>query len=183
MEINEILAENLNKLRTERNLSLTKLATLCGVSKVMLSQIEKGDTNPTINTICKIAQGLKVPYTYLLEHNEHQTSVVRKEDISPQIDKDDHYRIFCFYSNTAHRNFELFQMELDSGFSHTSPGHMEKAQEYVMVLEGMLEMTVRGKTYTVAKDDTIMFSSSVIHTYKSVGKEMLKSYIINYYPA
>ncbi len=67
MNINSIIAENLKTLRTERNLSLGQLAELSNISKVMLSQIEKGDTNPTINTLWKIANGLKVPYTLLLE--------------------------------------------------------------------------------------------------------------------
>ncbi|EQG75728.1 helix-turn-helix family protein [Clostridioides difficile DA00165] len=55
MSINTVIAKNLNRLRNERNLSLGQLAELSGVSKVMLSQIEKGDSNPTVNTIWKIA--------------------------------------------------------------------------------------------------------------------------------
>ncbi|NJB07060.1 helix-turn-helix transcriptional regulator [Clostridioides difficile] len=58
MSINTVIAKNLNRLRNERNLSLGQLAELSGVSKVMLSQIEKGDSNPTVNTIWKIASGL-----------------------------------------------------------------------------------------------------------------------------
>ena len=42
MELNEIIAENLKRLRTERGLSLGRLSELSGVSKVMLSQVEKG---------------------------------------------------------------------------------------------------------------------------------------------
>ena len=58
MELNEIIAENLKRLRTERGLSLGRLAELSGVSKVMLSQVEKGESSPTINT-------LSVSYTHL----------------------------------------------------------------------------------------------------------------------
>ena len=61
MELNEIIAENLKRLRTERGLSLGRLAELSGVSKVMLSQVEKGESSPTINTLWKIATGLQVP--------------------------------------------------------------------------------------------------------------------------
>ena len=43
-----------------------KLSELSGVSQVMLSQIEKGESNPTINTLWKIAGGLPVSYTTLL---------------------------------------------------------------------------------------------------------------------
>jgi transcriptional regulator with XRE-family HTH domain len=51
-----MIAENLKRLRLERNLSLGQLAELFDVSKVMISQIKKGDINPTINTIWKIAK-------------------------------------------------------------------------------------------------------------------------------
>lgn len=67
MELNEIIAENLKRLRTERGLSLGRLAELSGVSKVMLSQVEKGESSPTINTLWKIATGLQVPYTQLID--------------------------------------------------------------------------------------------------------------------
>ena len=53
--------------RAERNLTLGQLSQVSGVSKAMLSDIEKGGSNPTINTIWKIANGLNVPYTRLME--------------------------------------------------------------------------------------------------------------------
>ncbi|HEX2985519.1 MAG TPA: XRE family transcriptional regulator, partial [Caproiciproducens sp.] len=147
MEANQIIAENLKRLRTERNLSLGQLAELSEVSKVMLSQIEKGDTNPTINTIWKIANGLKVPYTALLEQQENDTIIVKKTETAIQTGNDKHYRIFCYYPNTPQRNFELFQIELDAEHSYTSVGHSEKSQEYILVLEGNLCLTVNNETY------------------------------------
>ena len=51
MEAGEIIAFNLKRLRNEKNLTLGQLANMAGVSKVVLSQIEKGEANPTINTI------------------------------------------------------------------------------------------------------------------------------------
>jgi transcriptional regulator with XRE-family HTH domain len=183
MEINQIIAENQKRLRTERNLSLGQLSAICDVSKVMLSQIEKGETNPTINTLWKIANGLKVPYTALLEQQAHDTSIVKKSEIAAQTGEDNHYRIYCYYPNTPHRNFELFQIELDAGHSYTSIGHSEKSQEYIMVLEGELSLTVNDKSYMLSPDDTINFIASAKHTYVSVGTEPLKAVIINFYPA
>lgn len=110
MEITHVIGVNLKRLRTERNLSLGQLAELSDVSKVMLSQIEKGDTNPTINTIWKIANGLKVPYTALLEQQKHDTSVMKKSEINVQSDENGHYRVYCYYENTPLRNFEFFKL-------------------------------------------------------------------------
>ncbi|MCH3927031.1 MAG: helix-turn-helix domain-containing protein [Atopobiaceae bacterium] len=63
MDISQILGQNLHRLRTERQLSLGQLAEKSGLSKVMLSQIEKGTSNPTVNTLWKIANGLGVSYS------------------------------------------------------------------------------------------------------------------------
>lgn len=56
MELGKVIAINLKQLRTERNLTLGQLSKISGISKAMLSDIEKGNSNPTINTIWKIAQ-------------------------------------------------------------------------------------------------------------------------------
>lgn len=182
MDINHIIAENLKRLRTDRNLSLGQLSTLSDVSKVMLSQIEKGGTNPTINTLWKIANGLKVPYTVLLEQQEHKSSVIRKSDITVQNDHNGHYRLYCYYPNTPQRNFEIFQMELDAGHTHISIEHSEKSQEYIMVLEGELTLTVNHQTYQLHANDAISFVASYEHIYSSTGAATLKAIIINFYP-
>ncbi len=182
MDINRIIAENLKRLRTERNFSLGQLSELCAVSKVMLAQIEKGETNPTINTLWKIANGLKVPYTKILEQQEHEASIVTKAETDSFASDDGHYRIFCYYPNTPARNFELFQLELDSGYSYTSVGHSEKSEEYVMVVEGELTLTVNNQSYVLHPDDTMSFVASAQHIYFSSGSETLKAVNINYYP-
>ena len=59
-DINAVLAENLRRMRENRRLSLDAVARLTGVSKSMLGQIERGEVNPTVSTMWKIAGGLKV---------------------------------------------------------------------------------------------------------------------------
>jgi transcriptional regulator with XRE-family HTH domain len=182
MDINQIIADNLKRLRMERNLSLGQLSELCQISKVMLSQIEKGDTNPTINTLWKIANGLKVPYTSLLDQQNHNTCITRKDETEVMAAEDGHYRIYCYYPNTPNRNFELFQLEMDEGYSYTSLGHSDKSEEYIMVLEGELTLSVNDETYTLFPNDTIHFIASVKHTYCNSGKGLLKAVSLNFYP-
>ncbi|GAA0086441.1 XRE family transcriptional regulator [Clostridium sp. CTA-7] len=183
MNINFIIAENLKALRTERNLSLGQLAELSDVSKVMISQIEKGDTNPTINTLWKIANGLKVPYTSLLEQKENDTCIISKKDIEAQLTEEGHYRSYCYYTSTPYRNFELFQIEIDEGYSYKSLGHSEKSQEYIMVLEGELTLEINNEIYKLNPDDSISFSASTEHIYTNSGNGILKATITNFYPA
>ncbi len=82
MNLNNIIAGNLKRLRNERQLSLSKLSDICGVSKVMLGQIERGESNPTINTIWKIAGGLRVPYTSLIDEPIKNDILIKKKILS-----------------------------------------------------------------------------------------------------
>ncbi len=182
MDINQIISENLKRLRNERNLSLGQLSKLCQLSKVMLSQIEKGDTNPTINTLWKIAGGLRVPYTALLDHHEPITGIVKKDEADSLVEENGHFRTFCYYSNTPNRNFELFQIEADENCCYTSIGHSEKSQEYILVIEGQLTLTVNKESYTLGPNDSISFVATSQHTYSNSGKGLLKFVNINYYP-
>ncbi|MFZ5967474.1 MAG: helix-turn-helix domain-containing protein [Bacillota bacterium] len=183
MNLNATIAANLKRLRLERNLSLGQLAELSGVSKVMLGHIEKGDSNPTINMLWKIANGLKVPYTMLIDEQENDSEFVSRHQRKEQHDSNGHYRIFRYYNSTPRRNFELFMIELDVGTEHTSVGHSEKSQEYLVVLEGSLCLKTGENEYHLKQEDSICFSSANPHTYVNTGDCVMKSILINYYPS
>ena len=182
MNLSDIIAANLKKLRTERNLSLGQLAELSTVSKVMLSQIEKGESNPTINTIWKIANGLKVPYTQLIDEIKNDTIIIRKEDCLEQTGEDPSYRVFSYFKTTPTRNFELFRVELDPNCSYMSNGHAEKSHEYILVIHGELILKTTQAEYTLRNGDSIFFDPSHHHTYINNQDNLLKFVVVNYYP-
>lgn len=182
MELGQIIAINLNKLRTERNLTLGQLSKISGISKAMLSDIEKGNGNPTINTIWKIANGLNVPYTRLMEHIEKEATVVRKSEPTVQTGETDHYRIYCYFTNTPMRNFELFRVELDANSSNATIGHSEKAQEYLYIIQGELVLHTEMGDHTLNAGDALVFDSSIDHTYINKQDSLLSFIVINFYP-
>ena len=182
MDLGRIIGQNLNKLRTERGLTLGQLAKLSGISKAILSDIEKGGSNPTINTIWKIANGLNIPFTRLMEFEEPAGTVVRKADTAMQHGDTEAYRIYCYFASAPERNFELFYCERDAGASNTSIGHSPKAQEYIYVIEGELSVKTDAALYTLGEGDSLVFNSSVNHTYINNKNVMAKFMVINYYP-
>lgn len=183
MELGEIIAYNLKELRTERNLTLGQLSRRSGISKAMLSEIEKGGSNPTINTLWKIANGLHVPYTRLMDSIEREITVVRKSELTVQTGETEHYRVFCYFGSAPVRNFELFYAELDAHSSNASIGHSEKAQEYIYMIQGELFLQTDTGSHTLAKGDALVFDSSIGHTYINQTDALIKFLIINFYPA
>lgn len=85
--MNLIVAKTLNCLREKQKLSMEALSKLSGVSKSMLAQIERGDGNPTISTLWKISNGMKVPFDALtvrpktpyeiIKNSRHRTAAGR----------------------------------------------------------------------------------------------------------
>lgn len=182
MELGQIIGKNLNELRTERNLTLGQLSKISGISKAMLSDIEKGNGNPTINTIWKIANGLNVPYTRLMEHIEKEATVIRRSEPTVQTGETDHYRIYCYFTNTPVRNFELFYVELDANASNATIGHSEKAQEYIYIIQGELVLHTELGDHTLQAGDALAFDSSIDHTYLNKQDSLLSFLVINFYP-
>ncbi len=182
MEINQIIAHNVKFYRLKAGLNISQLAEAAGISKSMLSQIEGGTTNPTINTIWKICAGLNIPYTLLLEDSDlNKPTIIQKNKILQQHSADGHYRIFNYFPQSIHRRFELFQMELDPHSQYKSVGHSSNSEEYVMVIAGTLWITVNNQKNLLKKDDTIFFNPTNPHIYSNETNVIAKAVIINNY--
>ncbi len=180
MQLNEIIAMNLKRLRAERNLSLGKLSELSGVSKVMLSQIEKGESSPTINTLWKIAGGLQVSYTKLIDLQVEAPRIIRKEE-SAQMDMERGYRAFHYSTANSARDFEFFNGELEQEGEFTSEGHGSNTHEYLLVTKGQMILRYCGEEYVLEKGDFIHFDCSQPHTYLNRGAETTEFTNIVYY--
>lgn len=181
-DLGRIIAMNLKQLRTERSLTLGQLAKESGVSKAILSDMEKGESNPTINTIIKVSKGLNVPYSRLMEGVEPESTLVRQQETVMQASENHHYRIFCYFTTSPKRNFELFRVELDPNSSNVSIAHPPKSQEYLYVLEGELTLETETASYTLHPGDSLGFASSVPHTYHNRQTEQAVFLCINYHP-
>ncbi len=181
MELNEQIGKNLKKLRAERNLTAAQLAELSGISAVMLSQIEKGSANPTINTLWKIANGLKLPYTMLLEEPAEETIIVVPDEEKMQYSSDGKCKIFCHYPISAQRKYEIFTMDMAEGGESASPGHSQYSREYLLVSQGALEMDINGTLYQLKEGESMTFAAGVPHLYKNSFAGKTKVMILNDY--
>ncbi|HEY3423359.1 MAG TPA: helix-turn-helix transcriptional regulator, partial [Negativicutes bacterium] len=114
-KLNLIFADNLKRLRVEKKLSLDNVAKLSNVSKSMLGQIERGEVNPTISTVWKIANGLKVSFTTLMSRPEADLEIVYRNDIEPLIEDDGKYRNYPMFPFNDTRRFEMYMLEIDKG--------------------------------------------------------------------
>ena len=125
-QIDKNIAFNLKRIRKSKNMSLDMLAERTGVSKSMLGQIERGESNPTVSTIGKIVEGLKVPFEQLI-YNRKEIMVVPSPEEAPVCKaKEGEYRIYVMLPYDAGRNFEIYQGELTRNARMESESHGEQ---------------------------------------------------------
>ena len=92
----------------KNRLSLEELGKLSGVSKSMLALIEKGDGNPTLGILWKIANGLGVPFDELTRRPDPMNHVVKISEIEPIPIADGTARNYSVFSDDKNRRFLFF---------------------------------------------------------------------------
>ncbi|WP_077605071.1 helix-turn-helix domain-containing protein [Oceanobacillus sojae] len=180
-EFTDHIGKNLQTIRKERSLSLDKTAKITEVSKAMLAQIERGDSVPTVTTLWKIANGLKVSFSSLISQQTGAIRVIKKQDRHLVTEEENHYRVHIVVPFSPEKQFEVFSVELDPGNEQKSLPHNPGVEEHVFVKEGQLEMDIDGNVEAVAKDDAIIFNGNQPHIYRNIGDEVLHLLVLIYY--
>ena len=179
--LNLIIANNLRGIRDARKLSLDKVADLTGVSKSMLGQIERGESNPTISTVWKIAKGLKIPFTDLINPHKSDIAVLSKRDVEPMIEDNGRYKLYPFFPYEDGRRFEMYSIDIEKGGYLYSEAHREGTEEFLIVFQGEVTVIVNNEEHSITKGDSIRFKSDKPHSYSNSGHELATISMVIYY--
>lgn len=167
--LNLVIGNKLKDIRNNRALSLDDVAKLTGVSKAMLGQIERGQSNPTVSTLWKIATGLKVSFSLFIDESKDELKVIDKRDINPIIEDDNRMRLYPIFPFDANKGFEIFTIELEPGCNHVSTPHNEGVEEYIIVTEGQVQIILDEEQIELEKGNSIRFTANKVHTYKNIS--------------
>lgn len=176
-----ILATNLKQIREDRKLSLDNLAQMTGVSKSMLGQIERGESNPTITTAWKIANGLKISFTELIKSTQENAVVIHKESINPLVEDNGKYKVYPFFPYESERQFEMYTVEIEKGGYLSADSHGEGTEEFITVFDGELTIRVNNEEFTVKEGDSIRLKADQPHIYHNSGDKLTRISMVIYY--
>lgn len=179
--IHKKVGKNLQAIRKSRGLSLDNTAELTGVSKAMLGQIERGDSNPTISVLWRIVNGLNISFTTLIEEAGSEVTVVNPEETEPFVEEEGSYRAYPLFPYNLRTKFESYMVMMEPGCEHDSEPHNEGVEEYIFVQQGVLELGYEDKNYEVQAGSAVHFSANHPHRYRNPGKETTKFYTVIFY--
>lgn len=171
-------------IRDNLGLSLDQAAERTGISKAMLSQIERGQSVPTITTLWKISTGYRVPLTYFLEQEPCSYTLADYRAMEPVLAENGAMRTYPLFPYNPVQSFETLYIEFSPGCDHRSGSHLPNVEEYVFVQTGSLEMTVGDEVVPLMAGQCFRFRADVPHGYRNPSGEVCAILnIIFYSPA
>lgn len=165
-EVAAAIARNTRDLRAERQWTLDQLAARSSISKGMLVQIEQARTNPSIATLCRLADAFGITLAQLVELSDGATVRV--------VDPSEVARLWAGAEGSAgdllvgtdrSEHVELWRWSLAAGDRHDSEGHIDGTRELLAVLSGTLTLEVAGERHDIAEGGAVLFDAERDHSY------------------
>ncbi|SDI01288.1 transcriptional regulator, XRE family with cupin sensor [Alteribacillus persepolensis] len=175
------IGSRLREIRKHQGLSLEEAAKATGISKPMLGQIERGESNPTVGTLWKIANGLHVPFTSFIETPRPSAKKVMADDL--EVLEGDHggFLVKPIFSKDQYTPFEAFYVDITPWKAYYSKAHPDGVEEYLFLQEGTLEVRIGGDCFTLHKGDALRFEADKDHVYENIGSNTARFTMIIYY--
>jgi transcriptional regulator with XRE-family HTH domain len=171
----------LQRLRLERGLTLEDLSRIAGVSKSMLSQIEREKANPTIAITWRLSNALGVGIGELLASEPRDVDTIRVLEAheTPTLPgQHAGYVLRILGPMELAGKYEWYELTLAPGGELASQAHDPGTNEHLTVLHGSLEVEVGASKRKVKMGATARYPADQDHVIRNVGKTEAKGYLV-----
>ena len=181
--LHQIVCERVREMRKSRGWTLEQLASLSGVSRSMLSQIERGAANPTLGVAFRIAQAFGMSLGDLVEtpKSDPHIDVIRVDDRSFLFRDDPLVRIRTLSPLHLEKDVEFYELTLRPGGVLASSPHYEGTREFLTIEEGHVRVTSAGEHVELCKGDSCHYPADVPHEIANLGEGDAVAFLVDIY--
>ena len=181
--INENLGRRVKKLRGDRGWSLEELAAASGVSRSMLSEIERERANPTLSVTYRIASAFGLTLQDLIETAQpvSQIKVIRATDRAQIFRSDKQHQIRTLSPLNLEKDVEFYEVILRAGGALRSQPHFEGTREFLTVEEGTVRVESGEESEILAKGDSATYRADVGHHIINTGSQDATLFLVVIY--
>lgn len=182
-DVSRNVCQRIGQLRSERGWSLDVLSQASGVSRSMLSQIEREQANPTLAVTVKIASAFGMTVAELVEqsHVLPNIDVIRGTDSSHLFREDEHCTIRTLSPLNLEKDVEIYEVRLVAGGVLSSAAHFEGTREFLTVQKGSVQVTSAAEQTALAKGDSASYKADVAHKIANTGRSEAVVFLVVIY--
>ncbi len=163
------IGEKLQRYRTMRHMTMRELSAESGLTPSMLSQIERGVTNPSINTLRTIAKALDVPLYHFFKEDAQQQDPVVRAGQRKSIGLPGYEVTYDLLTPDTSGSLEVCLMSIPAGGSSSERTMSHTGEEVALVLKGEVCLHVEEKRYTLGEGDSIRIPPQADHRWTNPG--------------
>lgn len=177
------LCQRIKQLRTERGWSLEVLSHACGVSRSMISQIERNRANPTLAVTFRIAQAFGITLGDLVETPRATSAidVIRVEDRTFLYRSDQDVRIRTLSPLHLEKDVEFYEVQLNEGGVLRSAPHFQGTREFLTVVKGKVRLESAEDAEELEPGDSASYRADVPHAISNIGKGGAVIFLVDIY--
>jgi transcriptional regulator with XRE-family HTH domain len=181
--INRHLGGRVKDLRKLRGWSLDALANASGVSRSMLSDIEREQANPTLAVTLRIAQAFGMSLGELIEMPSASSAVtvIRADDHAYDYRSDKFSRIRTLSPLNLEKDVEFYEVQLQPGGALRSAPHFEGTREFLAVQKGQVRVESADDSETLHPGDSASYRADVPHAIVNTGKGEAILFLVDIY--
>jgi transcriptional regulator with XRE-family HTH domain len=181
--INRHLGGRVKDLRKLRGWSLDALANASGVSRSMLSDIEREQANPTLAVTLRIAQAFAMTLGELIEMPSASSAitVIRADDHAYDYRSDKSCRIRTLSPLNLEKDVEFYEVQLQPGGALRSAPHFAGTREFLAVQKGQVRVESAGDAETLSLGDSASYRADVPHAIVNAGKGEAVIFLVDIY--
>lgn len=165
------LPARLKEARQGQGLSLDAVAKLSGVSRSMVSQIERGESSPTIATLWNLTRALQVDFAGLLDGAPAKDliEVLRAADVPTINNLGSGCRIRILSPPEEAGKHEVYELLMDEGGVLDSQPHTRGAREHLTIISGVVEVVSGDASSRLEQGDTARYAADLRHRITAEG--------------
>jgi transcriptional regulator with XRE-family HTH domain len=181
--IHRDLGSRLKHLRAARSWSLEALAHASGVSRSMLSQIEREQANPTLAVTLRIARAFGLSLGELLEAPGAGSAitVIRADDHAFHYRSDKDCRIRTLSPLNLEKDVEFYEVRLQPGGALRSSPHFEGTREFLTVQKGRVRVESAADAEELGPGASASYRADVAHAIINAGRSEAVVFLIVIY--
>lgn len=176
----KVLCDRVTELRKKNKLTLDQLAAASGVSRSMLSQIERGQANPTLAVTFRIAQAFGISIGELVDQpwSSSTIEVVHGNDPNNLFRTDEECRIRTLSPMHMEKNIEFYEIRLSPQARLESAPHFEGTRELLTVTQGSARVTAGNSDCRLATGDSAHYRADLNHCIENTGSVELVCHLV-----
>ena len=175
------VGSRVKRMRTQAGLTLEEFAAQSGVSRAMLSKVERGEKSPTLAIIVRIAKGLNVSMSTLMgaEPDPAQVAVIRKSNRLAFKDPETGFERHNLSPTHLDNDLEFLLHRIPAGESSGElPPYKVPTEKYLVVGEGQLTVQTGETRYVLETGDSFYFDVRDSYSFTNAGKTPCSYYLV-----